>query len=119
MPIWVTLPETTGTPSTTYRGSFDAFIEPIPLTRIDDVAPACPDVVVICIPATLPFIAFSNDSVGTSLIASLFTTLAAPVNVPLVAVPYATTITSSSARASGLSIISITPLPLTGISCVE
>ena len=38
-----------------------------------------PDVELICTPAILPFNAFSNEVVGTSLMASAFTTVAAPV----------------------------------------
>src|SRR5690554_5602925 len=37
-------PETTGTPSITYNGSLDAFMEPIPRIRIAEVEPACPEV---------------------------------------------------------------------------
>ena len=71
----------------TYNGSVDAFMEPMPLIWMEVVEPACPELWVTCNPATLPFNAFSNEAVGTSLIASFLTTAAAPVYVPFLAVP--------------------------------
>ncbi len=85
-----------GTPSTTYKGELPAAIDPTPLIRTVDVVPGCPFVLVTCTPATWPDNALVTLATCLLEIASLSITEAEPVNEDLFAVPYATTITSSS-----------------------
>ena len=83
-----TSPETTGTPSTTYRGSLVAFIEPVPLTRISNAAPGCPLLLFIVKPGVVPARACSKEVTGISFKAfAPSTEAAAPVNEDFLAVP--------------------------------
>ena len=43
-----------GTPSKMISGELEALIEPIPLMRIAELLPGCPEEVEICTPATAP-----------------------------------------------------------------
>ena len=83
-------------PSNTIRGSVLPFMEPIPLTVIEASEPGCPFAPVSLIPGVEPFKVLSGlvDGLNSSLSLPIFP--ADPVKEAFVAVPYATTITSSS-----------------------
>ena len=99
-----------GTPSTTYNGSFEAFNEPEPRIRNDEVEPGCPEADITCNPATCPCNDLSNEALG--LCSLVWSTLAAePVNTDLLLVPYATTTTSSSDFVSSRKVIFTEVLP--------
>ena len=53
-----------GNPSTTYRGSFPAVIDPTPLTLMLEPAPGSPELSVTWTPASCPWIAFSKLARG-------------------------------------------------------
>ena len=100
-PETATSPDTTGIPSMTYRGSFPAFMEPVPRKRIESAAPGCPLLLFTVTPGAEPCKTSSNELIGISF--NIFfaeIVEAAPVNEAFLAVPYATTITSSSTSAS-------------------
>jgi len=74
-----------------------AFIEPVPRIRMLKPAPGCPLLEFTVRPVVAPCKACSKDVTGTSFNTfSAFTDEAAPVKDDFLAVPYATTITSSS-----------------------
>ncbi|MNI32175.1 hypothetical protein D3C73_860800 [compost metagenome] len=85
-----------GIPSTTYRGSAEAFIDPKPRTRIAALDPGWPDPAVETTPGAAPSNAFVIFVIERFSITSLLTVEAEPVKDDFFAVPYATTITSSS-----------------------
>src|SRR5690554_3974467 len=85
-----------GIPSTTYKGSIPALIDPTPLILTVAEEPGWPSALKICTPATLPESAFETFDICLISNRSESTTPADPVKVPLVEVPYATTITSSN-----------------------
>ena len=89
-----------GTPSTTYRGSFDALIDPNPRIRIEGAEPGWPFAVTAATPGAEPI---SAEATFVSVLfwisfAEIFAAL--PVKFSLFAVPYATTTTFSSDLAS-------------------
>ena len=92
-----------GTPSRIINGALPELIELIPLMRMaGDDPPGCPDWRVICTPDTFPRNASTGLVTCTLDISSSFSTPAEPVNADFLAVPYATTITSSMLFCTGI-----------------
>jgi len=104
-------------PSTIQSGSLPALIEPKPRTRIEGVVPRSPDVLEVCTPATRPISAVATLEVCTLAISSDFMTAAEPVKASFLAVPKATTITSSIACASSFIVTLIRVFPAIGNCC--
>ena len=75
-------------------------MEPIPRIRILALSPGCPFDETACTPATAPARAFEMLDTWRLPISSAFITEAEPVKASFLAVPYATTITSSIACVS-------------------
>ena len=105
-----------GTPSTTIRGEFDAFIEPNPLILSSAPLPGWPPPDVAMTPATCPSIILVMSVVVLLLNRSPFTVSAEPVNDSFFAVPYATTSTSSRTSLSAYRVTSMTSASATVIS---
>src|SRR5690606_36147442 len=93
--------EATCTPSTIYKGSVPAFMEPTPLICTLSLPPGCPELEVTCTPATLPCMARSKDWMGRSSNISPFTEAMAPVTSLRVWSPYAVITYSVSEVISG------------------
>ena len=90
--------------------------DPVPRTIIEAPSPGCPPPEVTWTPATVPSKDLVRLPTGLFERSSPLTTLAEPVKDSFFAVPYATTITSSSKVLSSLSTKSISFLPSTGSS---
>ena len=82
------------------RGSLPALSEPKPRMRIVPVDEGSPDELTICTPGTAPAKASVTDVTWLRASSSAPTTLAEPVKADFLAVPKATTITSSRALES-------------------
>jgi hypothetical protein len=111
-------PDCTGVPSITYKGSFPAFMEPIPRIRTDVVAPGAPENELICTPGIEPASLSSMAIVGISCNFSVAIVDAAPVKVDFLKVPYPVTTTSSRTSVSGFNIIFTTGLIATSAVCI-
>ena len=100
-PETATSPDTTGIPSMTYRGSFPAFMEPVPRKRIESAAPGLSTIAVYRNTRSRTLQDFFKR-INRNILQYFFAEIveAAPVNEAFLAVPYATTITSSSTSAS-------------------
>ena len=107
-----------GIPSTIHRGSFPALRELNPLIRIDGLEPGWPEEVVICTPATLPVRADAILDCCVLAMSSDLTTAAEPVKASFLAVPKATTMTSSSNSESSARTALMTARPLTSTTWV-
>jgi hypothetical protein len=97
--------ELKGTPSTTYNGSLEEFIDPTPLMRIETLPPGCPLFCVTCTPANRPCKAWSNPVTGVPAYSLELTEETAPAMFAFFCVPYPITTTSSvfdSARFSDI-----------------
>ena len=80
-------PATTGIPSTTQRGAFEALIDELPRIRICDWAPGWPEAAVTCTPASLPERALSTEVTGVEARPSPFTEVTDPVTASRLAEP--------------------------------
>src|ERR1044072_2779320 len=89
-----------GNPSITYNGSLPPAIDETLRTRTLMPAPGCPDVCCTCTPASRPDTACSTLTTGISRSFSLRIEDTAPVSSVFRWVPYPTTTTSESPRAS-------------------
>ena len=93
-------------------------MDPIPRIRMVAPEPGFPLDCITCTPDICPERAPVTFATALSASLSESTADADPVKEDLVAVPYATTIVSSSISVSGASRTSSTPIPETGISTV-
>ena len=94
------MPPAIGMPSSTYRGSFDAFSDRSPRKRTRTPSPGLFPVVTMSTPGTRPLIASIAFTLGTSYTSPLATDATDPVTSRRTWVPYPTTTTSCSATAS-------------------
>ena len=109
----------TGEPSRINKGVFDELIELIPLIRIDTVDIGSPVLDMTCKPATCPWRASAAFAVGLSLSFEPETDAVEPTTEDIfLAVPYPTTMASSSISASAFMVTLMIACPFTGTSTV-
>ena len=92
-------------------------MEPIPRMLMEPPSPGWPLELMTWTPALRPWRAWVTLDVEIFWMSSFLTTVADPVKEALDAVPYATTMVSSSISASSTRTMSMTLLPLTGTVC--
>src|SRR4051812_13335956 len=103
------------TPSTTYSGDAPPSIVPTPLMRTVGELLGSPEVI-ICTPATLPWIACVAVSTGCFAISAPFTLATEPVTSIFLWVPYPTTTTCSSCELEATRETLTVDLPATATS---
>lgn len=94
-------------PSTIHSGLLPALSELKPRMRMSGAAPGWPDEFVSCTPATLPASAWATFDCCDLAMSSDLITVADPVKASFLAVPNATTMTSSMDWVSSLRVMSI------------
>ena len=92
-------------------------MEPIPRMLMEPPSPGWPLELMTCTPALRPCRACVTLDVAIFWMSSFLTTVADPVKEDLEAVPYATTMVSSSIWLSSWRTMSICRRPLTGTVC--
>ena len=89
-----------GTPSTNIKGAFDAFKDRFPRMVNEGLAPACPLLTVISIPAIFPCKLSRAFVVGIAVTSSDFILVTDPVKSRFLTLPYPTTTNSFNVLSS-------------------